>query len=483
MERILRLFEQTFGATPDDVVQLPIAGSNRKYFRLQTTAQRAIAVIGTSVEENVAFCQLAEHFHKQGIAVPAVYAHTDDYACYLQEDLGDDTLFAHITASQRAGCWQAETVALLEKTMAALPAIQFRGARDLDFAVCYPQSTFDHRTVMWDLNYFKYNFLKALELDFREDLLEDDFERFAQMLLHEADGRTFLYRDFQSRNVMIKDGEPYFIDFQGGRRGPIYYDVASFLWQAKANFPSELREHLIDVYLQNLQPYCTIDEADFRANLQLFVLFRTLQVLGAYGFRGYFERKAHFLQSIPFAIDNLKRILPQIDREKLPYLHGLLEQMVTLERFKANVVERDVLTVRVFSFAYPKGIPDDASGNGGGYVFDCRAIHNPGRYEPYKRLTGTDSEVIEFLERNGEITAFLQSVYALADAHVERYLKRGFKHLMFSFGCTGGQHRSVYSAQHVAEHLARKYPIRVELCHREQWRSMIFENGKIVPQD
>ncbi len=483
METIIRLFEQTFGATPTYIVRLPIAGSNRQYFRLQTAQQHAIAVIGTSEKENVAFCRLAEHFHKQGIAVPAIYAHTDDYACYLQEDLGDDTLFAHITACQRAGEWQADTVKLLEKTMAALPTIQFCGARDLDFSVCYPQSTFDRRTVMWDLNYFKYNFLKALDLDFREDLLEDDFERFAQLLLKDADGCTFLYRDFQSRNVMIKDGEPYFIDFQGGRRGPIYYDVASFLWQAKAKFPNELRGHLIDVYLQHLQPHCAMDKKDFRENLQLFVLFRTLQVLGAYGFRGYFERKAHFLQSIPFAIENLKRILTQIDRKKMPYLHGLLEQMVALERFKTDAEEEEGLTVRVFSFAYPKGIPDDVSGNGGGYVFDCRAIHNPGRYEPYKQLTGMDSEVIEFLERDGEITTFLQSVYALADAHVERYMKRGFKHLMFSFGCTGGQHRSVYSAQHVAEHLAQKFPIRVELCHREQRRTMVFEHGKIVAQD
>ena len=325
---------------------------------------------------------------------------------------------------------------------------------------------------MWDLNYFKYCFLKATGLEFQENLLEDDFERMADTLL-QIEPQVFMYRDFQSRNIMIREGKPYFIDFQGGRKGPFYYDVASFLWQAKANYPDSLRQELLDEYLDALRPYHTMDKEQFLTTLRHFVLFRTLQVLGAYGFRGYFEKKAHFIQSVPYAIENLRQLL-ETDFPEYPYLCLMLRKLTELPQF-ASIRNRRKLTVRVMSFSYKKGIPEDPSGNGGGYVFDCRAVHNPGKYEQYKQLTGRDKPVIDFLEQDGEILQFLEHVDALADAHVQRFLERGFTNLSICFGCTGGQHRSVYSAEHVAHHLNEKFGVRIHLIHCEQHIEQILE--------
>lgn len=335
----------------------------------------------------------------------------------------------------------------------------------MDFAYCYPLAEFNRRSILWDLNYFKYCFLKTTGLEFQENLLEDDFEHMADALL-QIQPQVFMYRDFQSRNVMLREGKPYFIDFQGGRKGPFYYDVASFLWQAKANYPDSLRQELIDEYLDALQPYHAIGKEQFLATLRHFVLFRTLQVLGAYGFRGYFEKKAHFIQSVPYAIENLRQLL-ETDFPEYPYLCLVLRKLTELPQF-ASVRNRRKLTVRVMSFSYKKGIPEDPSGNGGGYVFDCRAVHNPGKYEQYKQLTGRDKPVIDFLEQDGEILRFLEHVDALVDAHVQRFLERGFTNLSICFGCTGGQHRSVYSAEHVARHLNEKFGVRIQLIHREQ---------------
>ena len=317
---------------------------------------------------------------------------------------------------------------------------------------------------MWDLNYFKYCFLKATGLVFQENLLEDDFQRMAQVLL-KSSSDTFMYRDFQSRNVMIKDGEPWLIDFQGGRKGPFYYDVASFLWQAKANYPESLRQELLQEYLDALRVYREIDEAEFYSQLRHFVLFRTMQVLGAYGFRGYFEKKPHFMQSIPFAMENLRQLL-QHPYPEYPYLCEVLQQLTELKQFKDQ--QKKPLVVKVMSFAYKKGIPDDTTGNGGGYVFDCRAINNPGKYDRYKPFIGLDKPVILFLEEDGEILTFLKHVYALVDSSVKRYMERGFTNLSVCFGCTGGQHRSVYAAQHLAEHLNEKFGVEINLIHREQ---------------
>jgi hypothetical protein len=385
--------------------------------------------------------------------------------------------------------------------------LQVRGARGLDFSNCYPQASLDKTNVLFDLNYFKYCFLKATGLDFHELKLEANFQLMATDLTSGED-ESFLYRDFQARNVMLSDAdEPYFIDFQGGRRGPVQYDVASFLWQASAQYSPQLRNELIDVYLDNLKQYTEVKEADFRKQLQRFVLFRTLQVLGAYGFRGYFERKEHFLKSIPPAMVNLRALLTE-EACPYPYLRDTLTRLAALPRFApvepkpaprkdgfkttdspiyrvhaqdglptySKYDGRGPLVVRVYSFSYQKGIPADESGNGGGYVFDCRSTHNPGRYEPYKQLTGLDEPVIRFLEDDGEILKFLDDVYRLADRHVERYIQRGFTDLMFCFGCTGGQHRSVYSAQHLAEHINKKYGIEVRICHRERGIETILKS-------
>lgn len=449
-----------------NIEELPSSGSNRRYFRLTgENGDTLIGVKGTSVEENIAFVKISEHFYNQGIPVPRVFAVSDDKNFYIQEDLGDEILFKATEKGRTCGSFSDEERELLRKTMAKLPEIQFLGADGLDFSVCYPQPEFDERMISFDLNYFKYCFLKATGLDFSEIKLEDDFQRMSDILMRSTSA-TFLYRDFQSRNVMLVNGEPYFIDFQGGRKGPIYYDVASFVWQAKANYSEELREELVKTYLNSLRKYMPVDETYFRQQLRHFVLFRTLQVLGAYGFRGYFEKKPHFLQSVPYAIDNLRRLLREPFTE-YPYLSGLLTELTQMRQFSELNPQRK-LEVRIYSFAYKKGIPNDITGNGGGYVFDCRAINNPGKYEHYKHFTGLDQEVVKFLEDDGGVFSFLDNVYSLVDAHVQRFIERKFTHLMVCFGCTGGQHRSVYCAERLAEHLSKKFDVDIQVIHREQ---------------
>lgn len=466
------LYERFVGSKPTDIIELPASGSNRRYFRLKGE-RSIIGAIGTSREENEAFIYLAQHFRSQGLPVPEVYLVSDDRVAYIQEDLGDTSLFASIEKGRLTRSFSVPERDILAKTISLLPDIQFKGAECIDFKRCYPSEAFDKRAILWDLNYFKYCFLKATGLDFQEDLLEDDFQRMADFLLKSCDSPTFMYRDFQSRNVQLKDGEPYFIDFQGGRRGPYYYDLASFLWQAKANFPQSLRNELINVYLESLGKYIEVDKPVFMNTLMHFVLFRTMQVLGAYGFRGYFEKKPHFMQSVPFAIANLRELLCKADYSEYPYLQELLNRLVNLKQFSDDLQKR-ALTVRVFSFAYKKGIPNDPSGNGGGFVFDCRGIDNPGKYERYKPYTGLDQPVIQYLEENGEVIGFLDHCYSLVDATVKRYMERGFNSLMVSFGCTGGQHRSVYCAQHLAEHLNKKFNVKVELVHREQNQEQVL---------
>lgn len=466
MKQLEQLFVKYKHENVKNIEELPSSGSNRRYFRLTgENGDTLIGVKGTSVEENIAFVKISEHFYNQGIPVPRVFAVSDDKNFYIQEDLGDEILFKATEKGRTCGSFSDEERELLRKTMAKLPEIQFLGADGLDFSVCYPQPEFDERMISFDLNYFKYCFLKATGLDFSEIKLEDDFQRMSDILMRSTSA-TFLYRDFQSRNVMLVNGEPYFIDFQGGRKGPIYYDVASFVWQAKANYSEELREELVKTYLNSLRKYMPVDETYFRQQLRHFVLFRTLQVLGAYGFRGYFEKKPHFLQSVPYAIDNLRRLLREPFTE-YPYLSGLLTELTQMRQFSELNPQRK-LEVRIYSFAYKKGIPNDITGNGGGYVFDCRAINNPGKYEHYKHFTGLDQEVIKFLEDDGGVFSFLDNVYSLVDAHVQRFIERKFTHLMVCFGCTGGQHRSVYCAERLAEHLSKKFDVDIQVIHREQ---------------
>lgn len=473
MNILQQLFKTLTGEPALQTTELAGAGSNRKYYRMHSNKTSYIGVEGTSVEENRAFLYTARQFKQQGLPVPEIMAQSDDELYYIQEDLGNTLLFDHIAEGRKTGVFCDSEKRMLHKTMQYLAKIQVLGAKDYDFSVCYPQAEFNERSVMWDLNYFKYCFLKTTGMEFQENRLEDDFIRLAQVLTSQK-SNTFMYRDFQSRNVMIKDNEPYFIDFQGGRKGPYYYDVASFLWQAKAQYNPELRAELIETYLEELQKHMDINVNEFHTKLRHFVLFRTLQVLGAYGYRGYFEKKPHFLQSIPFALDNLRTIIAEEDNSDFSYLISILRQMVDLKQFKELTIHKP-LVVKVYSFSYKKGIPSDDSGNGGGFVFDCRAVNNPGKYERYKQLTGLDKPVIEFLENDGEITSFLEHALSIVDASVKRYSDRGFTNLMISYGCTGGQHRSVYSAQKTAEHISQKFGVKVELIHREQNISSTFK--------
>ena len=411
-EELKKLYTVHTGHEPETIDELPSSGSNRRYFRL-TGTPTLIGVSGESVEENRAFLYMAEHFRRKGLPVPEVFIRSEDEVYYLQEDLGDTLLFNAIEKGRKTSVFGEEEKQLLRKTIRLLPAIQFAGADGMDFSYCYPQAEFNSRSILWDLNYFKYCFLKATGMDFQEDRLEDDF-----------------------------------------------------LWQAKANYPDSLRQELLKEYIEALRKYQPVDESYFYAQLRHFVLFRTMQVLGAYGFRGYFEKKPHFIQSVPFAIENLRQLL-QEPYPEYPYLCKVLHELTELKQFTDDLQKRR-LVVKVTSFAYKKGIPEDSSGNGGGFVFDCRAVNNPGKYERYKPFTGLDEPVIRFLEEDGEIAVFLEHVYALVDASVKRYMERGFTSLSVCFGCTGGQHRSVYSAQHLAEHLNKKFGVQVNLMHREQ---------------
>lgn len=452
---------------PDKMTALSAAGSNRSYFRLTSeNAAGLIGVIGTSKEENRAFITLSKHFYALGLPVPHVLASSSDSLYYIQEDLGDVLLFDYLKAGNKA-----DSSKLLEESMRQLAHIQVEGDNGLDYSICYPQPEFNRRLVMWDLNYFKYDFLKLTGIDFQENLLEDEFEKLADILTGKQ-LTGFMYRDFQSRNVMVQNEGVKFIDFQGGRKGPLLYDVVSFLWQAKASYPKDLKESLTQVYVDELSKLTVFNREEFLSQLKYFVLFRSLQVLGAYGFRGLIEKKVQFTESIPFALANLSDLFSSEDMN-FPVLQSLVHSLSQVERFKMAETKSNLL-IRVYSFSYKKGIPEDFTSNGGGFVFDCRAVHNPGKYAEYKSLTGMDVEVQDFLEKDGEILTFLEHVKGLVCPSVERYMKRGFTDLMISFGCTGGQHRSVYSAQKMAEFLHGKYGIDVDLVHRERAVSRKF---------
>lgn len=466
MEEVLKqLFEKYTGQTATEITEMNSSGSNRRYFRIRGGRVSVVGVIGTNKDENNAFISLSKHFGEKGINVPKVLAVSTDGMSYIQEDLGDSVLYNEVSHGRESGEYSSYERDLLCKVVEKLPKIQFKGAEGLDFNVCYPEPAFGERMILFDLNYFKYCFLKATGLDFNEVLLQDDFEKFKEDLLEDM-GDTFMYRDFQARNVMLKDDVPFFIDFQGGRKGPIYYDVASFIWQARARYPEDLKQEMLSAYLRSVRTYLPdLDEGYFREKLRQFVLFRNLQTLGAYGFRGYFEKKPHFLASVPFAIDNLRRLL-RTPFDKYPYLNEVLSKLTRMQQFY-EIAEDKRLEVSIYSFAYKKGVPVDTSGNGGGYVFDCRAVNNPGKYEYYRQFNGMDKEVIKFLEDDGEILFFLDNVYRLVDVHVKRFIERKFTHLQVCFGCTGGQHRSVYCAEHLAEHLAKKFDVKISITHRE----------------
>lgn len=437
-------------------------GGGRVYYRLtDEDGNTVFGIKGTNAEENDAFYNLSLIFSAKGFPTPQVFGISGDRMYYLQQDLGTTTLADYIkTHKDSEAGYDTSAQEMLKKVIAELPGIQFGGASEDVYRHCYPVPQMDEMSIRFDLNYFKYCFLKLRNIEFNEVRLENDFTSFTTDILAEMTD-TFMYRDFQSRNVMINDGKPYFIDYQGGRKGPIYYDVASFVWQASANYSDKIKDELIDTYLQALQPYMPMSKDEFMPKLMKFVLFRTLQVLGAYGFRGLWEKKQQFIDSIPQGLKNLQWLIDQGTLNPYPELCEACKLLT-------KATTEPTHGIRVMSFSFKKGVPEDKSGNGGGYIFDCRSTHNPGRYDQYKQLTGLDEPVIKFLEDDGEILVFLESVYKLVDFHVQRYIDRGFTDLMICFGCTGGQHRSVYCAQHVAEHINKKFGVEVSLNHREQ---------------
>ena len=474
MDRIKELFCRKYGVAPDVVTKLCGDGSNRAYYRLSHGDLSVIGVMGTAVEENRTFIAVAKAFAESGLDAPEILAVSDDALCYLQNDLGNVTLYEALKESRESGCFSSGDVELLCEVMSLLPHIQYKVPLHFDFSQCYPVSEFSERTVMWDLNYFKYCFLKGVGVEFNENLLEDEFERMTSLLLCDNDN-TFLYRDFQSRNVMLCGGKPFFIDFQGGRRGPVYYDVASFVGQARAKYTAPVVDKMIDAYLASLSEYRSVDKKDFLRMLTVFRIFRLLQNLGTYGYRGLFERKKAFVETIPAALSQLSQLLEETGGE-FAYIKGLIDEIRLLPRFAAEDLKE--LTVDVVSFSYKRGIPDDTSGNGGGFVFDCRAIHNPGRYEPYKKLTGMDEPVMKFLEEESDIAEFLENAYSQVDYMVDTYRRRGFTHVQVCCGCTGGQHRSVYSAEHIARHVADKFGVKVVVNHIMLNRSYVIESRK-----
>ena len=473
VNRLIELYTNLYGAAPQKTEALPASGSHRQYYRMGGTAGSVIGAVGTDRDENQAFITISRHFRSKGLPVPEVLAVSEDGLCYLQEDLGSTSLYDALKAGRESGTYSPQERELLIRTIRLLPRLQFEGAEGLDWDVCYPQREFDERMVNFDLNYFKYDFLKLAEIEFNEIRLQDDFDRLKADLLS-VPSETFLYRDFQARNVMLRDGKPSFIDYQGGRKGPFYYDLASFVWQARAQYPADLRQAMVAAYREALKPYISVPEAEFQQHLRLFVLFRTLQVLGAYGYRGLFERKPYFIESLPFALRNLRSLLPF---PEYPYLSEVLSTCVaSIPNAAPASGTETTLTITVYSFSFKKGLPQDPSGNGGGYVFDCRGTHNPGKYEQYKQLTGRDEPVIRFLEEDGEILPFLQHAQALVAHHAGRFLERGFTSLQVAFGCTGGQHRSVYCADRTARFLHEQFPAaRIVLIHRERGIQEIFE--------
>lgn len=468
-EGLRKLFLSWTGTEPDQVLPLPLSGSYRQYFRmLSGTGASVLGVTNADIRENEAYFSFTETFRKLGLKVPEIFVISRDRKSYLVQDLGDETLFSFLSEKNKDGGFLPEVELIYKKVIEELPVFQVIATASLDFFRCYPRSSFDRQSMMWDLNYFKYYFLKLARVPFDEQKLENDFTHLCDYLL-KAPSSFFLYRDFQSRNIMLKDGSPWFIDFQGGRKGALQYDLASLLYDAKAAIPQQYRQSLLDHYILCLGKYHDTGEKAFREFYYGFVLIRILQAMGAYGFRGYYEKKEHFLNSIPYAIENIRWLLDNSKINiKLPELLNVLREMTQQDYNQKSTADIDKLTVTIYSFSYKNGIPSDHTGNGGGFVFDCRALPNPGRYEQYKDLTGRDKEVMRFLELHKEVRAFLDHVFSITDQSVNNYRERKFSHLMICFGCTGGKHRSVYCAGELGKYLTSKHKtISVKVINRE----------------
>ena len=479
MDVLKNLFEQHFRVSVERVlpVQGELGGSGRRIIRLAAKGITAIGILYAGREENRAVLEFSRHFRRHGLPVPEIYGENLNQGAYLEEDLGDTTLFEWLTSRRKGDEIPPEVVDVYRKVVGILPRFQIEAARDLDYSVCYPRASFDRQSIAWDLNYFKYYFLRLAGIPFNEQALEDDFNVLTDFLL-EAKSDYFLYRDFQSRNIMLRDGQPFFLDYQGGRKGALQYDIASLLYDAKADLPPQLRQQLLEHYLDTLN----LDEASgfadstrpalqreaFLRHYYAYVYVRIMQALGAYGFRGFYERKAHFLQSVPYALKNLRWLLHNVTLPvALPTLMGAFHEMLASEKLQGLASDAENLVVRILSFSFHRGLPHDDSGNGGGFVFEGSSLPNPGREERFKSLTGRDLPVMEYLSREESVHQFLASVMSLVDASVSSYQRRGFKHLMVSFGCTGGQHRSVYLAEQLAKRLSGRNGVNVVVRHRE----------------
>jgi aminoglycoside/choline kinase family phosphotransferase len=469
MDVLKKLFEQHFHVPAGSVqpLQGQLGGSGRRIIRLAGEEYSAIGILYDGREENVAFLEFSRHFRRHGLPVPEIYAEDLAQGAYLEEDLGDTTLFEYLSSHRSGLNIAGEAVEAYRRVVEVLPRFQVEAGRDLNYKVCYPRASFDRQSIAWDLNYFKYYFLRLAGIPFNEQALETDFSHLTKFLLA-ADRNYFLYRDFQSRNVMWRDGRPYFLDYQGGRRGALQYDIASLLFDGKADLPPDVRQHLLDHYLDALAAFIPIGRAKFMEHYYAYVYVRILQALGAYGFRGFYERKLHFLQSVPYALKNLRWLLHHVQLPiALPALTDAFKSMLGSEKLQSVAPETENLTVRIFSFSFHQTPPQDESGNGGGFVFDARSLPNPGREERFKELTGKDAPVAEFLCAQESVRQYLASVIALVDSSVSAYQRRGFKNLMVSFGCTGGQHRSVYLAEQLAKHLRGRGGVDVVVHHVE----------------
>ncbi len=469
MDVLKKLFEQHFHAPPDQLVALQgdLGGSGRRIIRLSNEKTSAIGILYGVREENAAFLEFSKHFRRHGLPVPEIYAEALNQGAYLEEDLGDTTLFEFLSKNRAGENIAPPVVEAYRKVVAVLPRFQVEAGRDLDYSVCYPISSFDRQSIAWDLNYFKYYFLRLAGIPFNEQALEDDFSRFTEFLLS-APRDYFLYRDFQSRNILLRNGDPFFVDYQGGRKGALQYDIASLLYDAKADLPPELRQQLLDHYLDRLSSFIQVDRDAFLRHYYAYVYVRILQALGAYGFRGFYERKAHFLQSVPYALKNLRWLLHHVRLPvPLPALMDAFKGMLASEKLQGLASETENLIVRIFSFSFHQDQPKDESGNGGGFVFDGRSLPNPGREERFKTLTGKDAPVIDYLNQQESVHQFLAGVLSLVDSSINNYQQRGFKNLMVSFGCTGGQHRSVFLAEQLAKRLRARNGLEVKVRHLE----------------
>ncbi len=466
-QQLIKLFENWSGEKAINISPLPPSGSYRKYYGIKGKNKVAIGVFNPDKKETIAFIKFSKHFLNKGLNVPEIYAEELKKNIYLIQDLGNTTLYSYLSNVYKNSIFPKELIDMYKEVIKKLPQFQIYAAKDFDYSICYPRASFDKQSMIWDLNYFKYYFLKLAKIPFDEQDLENDFQKFTNYLL-KTDCSFFLYRDFQSRNIIIYNNKIYFIDYQGGRKGALQYDLASLLYDAKADIPQHIRNELLKEYIKNVQKFVNINEDEFIQYFYGYVLIRIMQAMGSYGFRGFYEKKEHFLQSIPYAIENLEYLLNNVTLPiEIPTLTNVLKRVVDSQELKNLGRIKNILKVNINSFSYKKGIPVDTSGNGGGFVFDCRAIHNPGRYEKYKLLTGLDNAVIEFLEKEKNLDNFLNNVFLLVDQSVENYQQRRFTNLMVNFGCTGGQHRSVYCAEMLAKHLKAKYDIEVRIHHVE----------------